>query len=653
MNKQPYTTTQVEALCDMYKVMPLACIERHPGMVTVAEQLKHGLIFIDPDCTAVPVDRNMYLTAKSLYGVDGDQMNATFYKNFKTVTEMSRFELFVDQVIHYLGTYGAEAMGLKPITLIPVQEFDVPDVDLSKIKVTVIRLVRNHTITGLVNESLMTIKSPSKRIVTHMESLIPLAEIALDNIKSFELMVMACDYAGVVPENGKLWLRYAIYKLTGDTLIIKNQKMVNAIKRAADDKGDLCKRLLERGNPVYLSRIFLRYKPLFLAMKSHRGCAPLINKLRRMADTYHEPLSDVTVQNYVRFAMTGNRSALATLRKQMDTRDMVKVLNSMLVRLNANAGDPSVYNIRNGRAFCKEDGYKALTRAQKKSLELEIDNLYDAIVAKVTPLAKGKTYYIPAQVRYAVPQSEKQYIGNLPWGTVIVPDEGNPETPMSVGIHWNNTETHRVDLDLHGFSKTTHFGWNGAYSKDGATVIYSGDMTNAPAPDGAAEAYWIDGQMEPVIFTVNEYHGPTEMHFQLFFASERIDKNGELPYRDRYDHPYTMDPNALIIPPVPMYINGDRTYTIGFFHQGEFYCYSGNLSEGIVPTANYSQYLDAVILQQKCHMSMAGLLERAGAIILNSREDADKAIDEGVAVIDLSPEALTATTLLDIVDGKE
>lgn len=651
MNKNPYTSAQVEALCDMFKVVPLASIGRN-GPVTVDEQLRHGLIFIDPDCTAVPVDRDTYLTAYNLYGVDGSEMNATFYKNFKTVTDKSRFELFVDQIIHYLGTYGAEAMGLKPITIIPMQELDVPDVDLTKLKITVIRLVRNNVVTQLVNEALMTIKAPSKRITKNMESLIPLAEITLDNIKSFELMVMACDYAGVVPQNAKLWLRYAIYKLTGETLIIKNTKMVNAIKNKAYSSGDLCKHLLERANPVYLSRIFLRYKPLFLAMKHHEGCAPLINKLRRMADTYHEPLSEMNVQNYIHFVLTGDRSSLTTLRKRMDNRDMVKVLNAMLVRLHANPGDAAVYNVRNGRAFCKDDGFKALTRAQRKSLDLEIDNLYDEIVRRIAPIAKGKTYYIPAQIRYAVPQSEKQFIGNLPWGTVIVPDEAHPETPMTVGIHWNNTKTHRVDLDLHGFSKTTHFGWNGAFNQDGATVIYSGDMTNAPDPDGAAEAYWIDGYMEPVIFTVNEYHGPDEMHFKLFFASERIDR-GERSYQDRYDHPYTMDPNTLIIPPVPMYIHGDRTYTIGFFHQGEFYCYSGNLSDGAVPSANYSQYLDAVILQQKYHLNVAGLLERAGGFVVTSREDADKAIEDGVAVIDLSPEALTATTLLDIVDGKE
>lgn len=651
MNKTVYTTMQAEGLCDLFKVIPTAFTERHPNMVTVATQVKHGIIFVNEKCQALSVDRNTWRIANDLYGVDPDAMNATFYKSFQTVLDKNRFELFVDQVIHYLYTYGREAMGLHPITAVPMQDIVVPDVDVSNLKVTVIRLVADDTATALVNDALCTIKAPSKRIVKHMESLIPLSAIALDDIKSFELMIMACDYAGVVPENAKLWLRYAIYKLTGETLIIKNCKLVNAIKNAADEKGDLCKRLLERGNPVYLSRIFLRYKPLFLAMKYHEGCGPYINKLRRLADTYHQPLTEVTVQNYIPLALAGDRTALAVLRKRMDNRDLVKIINALLVRLNSKAGDSAVYNIRNGRAFCKDEAYKAFNRKERQAINLEITNLYDELARRLRNTVEGKTFYIPDEIRYAVPQSEKQYVGNMPWGTVIIPDLDNVLRPMTVGVQWYNTPDYRVDLDLHAFSKTTHFGWNGAYNQEGATVIYSGDMTNAPLPHGAAEAFWIDGYMEPVIFTLNEYHGPAEMKFKLFFASERID-TVEKDWDERRRAPYCMDPNALIVPPIPLYINGDRTYTIGFYHKGEFFIYGGNLSEGIVPSANYSQYLDAVIAQQKMHITLAELLENAGAHIVRNRGDSDALLADGTEVIDLSPEAITATTLLDIVDGK-
>lgn len=648
MTKRNYSAEQIQALCDMYKVVP--GFSGHGSLVSINDQIKHGLLFINEDCNAVTVCRDLYYAAFNLYGVDGAQMNQTFYKNFTTVTEKSRFELFVDQCIHYLGTYGRETMGLKPITLIPMQKLEVPDVDLSNIKITVIRVVGDATITALVNETLRTTKAPSKRIVKCMESLIPLCQMNLDDIKSFELMVMAFDFAGRVPQSGKLWLRYAIFKMTGQTLIIKSRKMISAIKNSDYDN---LHDMLGQANPVELSRIFLRYKPLFLAMKHHDGCAPLINKLRRMADTYHEPLSDVTIQNYIKFAMVGDRTSTALLRGKMDARDMVKLINAMLLRLNVKEGDPAVYNIRNGRAYCVMEAYKSLTRKERNSLGLEIDRLYDALVDKLCSGIQGKTFYIPEQIRYAVPQSEKQFIGNLPWGTVIIPDNDNLKAPLSVGIHWENTDSHRVDLDLHAFSYTEHFGWNGAYYNDkDYEVIYSGDMTNAPRPHGAAEAFWIKGYDQPVIFTVNEYHGPSEMHFKLFFASERIDKQGALDYNRKYDHPYTMDPNTLIIPPVPMYINEDRTYTIGFFHNGEFYCYSGNLSEGIVPSANYSKFLEGVILQQKIHITMSELISRCGGTVVGTREESDKLMDEEVEVIDLSPEALTATTLMDIVDGK-
>ena len=37
--------------------------------------------------------------------------NSTFYKTFEDVTSKSRFELFIDQVLHYASTYGTDYQG--------------------------------------------------------------------------------------------------------------------------------------------------------------------------------------------------------------------------------------------------------------------------------------------------------------------------------------------------------------------------------------------------------------------------------------------------------------------------------------------------------------------------------------------------------------
>ena len=47
------------------------------------------------------------------------------------------------------------------------------------------------------------------------------------------------------------------------------------------------------------------------------------------------------------------------------------------------------------------------------------------------------------EINYTLPATEKQFIGYFPSGTSIsIPKE------MIFGIHWENVNTHRIDLDL-------------------------------------------------------------------------------------------------------------------------------------------------------------------------------------------------------------
>lgn len=649
-----YTNNQMRAMCDLYKVLPTSARYAEPGQYHPEDQIKYGLVFVGANMMPVTVDRHLFDIANSLYGIDPNTMTNTFYKSFKTVTEKTRFEIFVDQIIHYLGTYGMESLGCDPITIIPCQKLEVPDVDLTNVKVTVIRLVTDGQIVNLINGTLATVKAPSQRIAENVEALIRFADMDLDDIRSFELAVMAWDYFQTPPRAGKNVLRYIIYKLTSQTLLIKNKRTVKAIEDAAFNSGRLVYDILSRTNPVEMAAIFLRYKPLFLAMKKHEGCAPLINKYRRMADTYHKPLDANTVQNYIQFAIQGKRGPLAEIRKKMDRRDMVKVINAMLVRLGMKDGDPAVYNVRNGRSFCVETTSKGLTRGQTKALELEMQNLYSLLTDMVSETVKGKTFYIPSYIEYAVPQSEKQFVGNIPWGTFLLSNvDGAARKDVTIGVSWTNQGKNgevRVDLDLHAFNENQHFGWNSSFT-DGSEVIYSGDMTNAPLPLGAAEAFYVSGISKPVIFTLNKYCGPDEMPFKLYMSDHKVKTFDN--WEGRIDHPYTMNPNELIMAPIPMkFFPGENGMTLGFLVDGNFCFYSGNLSNGAVPKGNYAKYLEAVTNQQELHLNMAGLLSGSHAMIVRTEEEYNRLLEKGVEVIDLTPEALTATTLLDILEGK-
>lgn len=650
-----YNHDQVMAIIDLYKMAP-ACVnhaqERKVAydVFTPADQLEYGLLFVNKNMMGVSVDRDLMNAAVELYGIDPEAINATFYKNVDTVLGKSRFEMFVEQIIHYMGTYGMASIGEKPITMIPVQELDIPDVDVSKLKVTVIRLVGDDEVRQAINETMTTTKTPSPRITTGMKALVSLFDAPVTDIRSFELAIIAYDHFGTVPVDPKMFLRYLIYKTTGETIVVNSPRAAKAIKKAAPKCGVNAYKMLSRANQVALASIFLRHKNLFLAFKTHDKCAPIINKLRRMADTYHQPLSDVNVKNCIQLAIGGRYQEATKLIPKMDNRELIKVINAVSVRLNVTDSISGVFNVRNGRSYCRENALEPLTIQAFDTLNTYLEWLLYELSNRLRPIVGGKTFYIPEYVEYAAPTTEKQFVGNFPWGTVFATkcNVENPDAPATIGVQWMNpSEDEWVDLDLHCFTADGyHFGWNSDfYGKDGQ-VIYSGDMTNAPAPRGAAEAFWIKNIHVPIIFTLNEYKGPNNMKFKLALSDETI-----TPGHGRRN--YVMDPNQLLFTPVPLQFHNATSMTLGFFDGGSFYLYSGNLSEGAVPKGNFSKYIKGIVFQQENKTLMSKLLEYCGATVIRDAEEKEMQEGEaGVPVIDLSPEKLTTSTLLDIVDGK-
>lgn len=648
-----YTDSQVRAMLDLYKIAPAEANKASRkatayDFATPSNQLEYGLLFVDKNCAPIPVDNTMLRIAVDLYGVEPEALNATFYKSREAVVGRHPFQLFVEQVIHYMGTYGRESAGLKPITLIPMQEIDVPDVDLSKMKVTVIHLVGNTQVCDEITKTLNTVKTPSKRIVNDVRELLPLLHfVMVDDIRSFELMTLVCDQMGVVPTEGKNFLRFLIYKTIGTTMVVNNARTAKAIVGAADQCGDQTYKLLSRASKVSLAAIFLRYKNLFLAFKSHRRCAPVINRLRRMANTYHRPLSDVNVQNYIALAIQDRTEDLAKVRKNMDNRELVKVMNAMALRMAVTDYTDAVFNVRNGRSFCKENAYEPLTIRAYDRVYAAQEELWNELLTRL-PTMKDKVFYIPEWIEYPIPTTEKQFTGNYPWGTSIFSpgDDLSAPNPITVGVQWMNpSEDESVDLDLHCFAQTgEHFGWNASYKSGQGEVVYSGDMTNAPAPDGAAEAFWVKGVDCAVIFTLSEFRGPDNMDFKLALSSEKVGDT-------QHHRNFVMDPNELLFPPVPLRFSDNTNMTLGYLHGETFVLYGGNLSEGAVPAEHFSRYIEGIMYQQRTKASISSLLLACGATVVGTPEERDEALANGKVVVDLSPEALTASSLLDIVDG--
>lgn len=639
------TNKQVEVLCDLYKVVPHSSLHSKSVEVSLDMQLEHGILFMTSEYTPIiNVSNTVFNIANKMYGIDPKEMNATFYKSFETVAKKSRYELLLDQIVHYCGTYGRESIGKNPITVIPCQIFEVPEVDLSKLKITIIRAISDEEITKLIDETLKTCERPSARIVEAVEALFPLSSIDSNEIRSFELAVIAFHNTNTIPKDPQTFLRYLVYETTGETLLIKNKRLIDAIKRSSSKNQPLACNLLSKADKSELASIFLRYKPLFLAFKEHDSCAPIINKLRRLADKYHKPLIDENVQNYINLIIANYRpEAVDKLNEHMSVRDMIKVLNAMSYRFYYKDGDSVVYNVRNGHSFCIEETHRKLSKQKELTLDHHFKKLYRLLAEKIEKSVRSKCFYIPEYIIYPIPYSEKQFINNIPWGSKISFD--TVTSGITVGISWFNKDGARVDLDLHCFDENTHYGWNSGYNSNG--IIYSGDMTNAPYPYGAAEAFWLPDHNKSVIFTVNDFTSSKEVPFKLYFTQSKI-PNGA--FKNRH---YIMDPNELFFAPIHIQFRGEeRAMTLGYMYKGEFYFFSGNLSNNAVPKGNYAKYLEAIMKKQKHMLDFDALLVYAGARVFRTQDEYDTMVKKGIDFIDLSPNKLTATTFFDIVEGK-
>lgn len=626
------TENEVNSFIRLFKITPH--FVSGARLIGIESMIAGGFIFVDSQGSVMDkVDPTLFRLAKANYGNEVVEFNQTFYKSFEKVAQMSLTKRLVDQITHYLTTYGAEAMGVRIPTYVPVQALDLPTTKGSKTKLVVIRVLPPAACVERLDNYLKTLTAPSPVIVELIRTILPMATVQTDDIKSFEIQVMKHKMDGTVPTNPVNLLRYLVYLTTGETLLIKNRYLRERIKGSAAQNGDLAYSILVKGDIVALSSIFLRYKPIFLAFKTHDKCAPLINHLRRLADKYHRPLSNESIQT---FTMIDSAETRARVLSRATNRDLIKLLNSLYTKMAVSDLTPGVYNIRNGRVFVRENGVVPASNRDKQLA----DEVFIALKARLVPVLRGKRFYLPEYIQYAIPTTEKQMIGNIPYGSSIMADV---DTAFTTGVHWYNSERQRVDIDLHLNGVTRHFGWNAEYH-EGTNIIYTGDQTDAPKPYGAAEAYWFNPKDDAYVLSVNLFGGPDETEFKLFMTNT---KPNAVSCRSSN---YTYHPEEALFPAIPLkFDKGVRNMNIGLFVNDNFFFYGGTLSNNIVPTDNYEQYLQGMVAKLMAKCDMRTLLNECGATVLTSVDNLTE--KELAKVISLAPEDIEVDTLFNIVDG--
>lgn len=505
--------------------------------------------------------------AIELYGKDGEKWNQTFHKSFKTVKDTPIETLVAQQIIHYFTTYGLENLGLysEDLVYIPHEQLDVPELEED------IPVIMLHYMTyDMIAEKLMTLltsgialSQETLDLVKALSDYIP--KDRFDEIKNKEFKIYLYDKYNVVPNNPKEFLRYLIYKLTGETLVVNNRRLRMLLQQADKDKTlELLNLYLKNNTIEKLSSIFFNYRKLFIALKVKPNQSISTEKNRKElnhiinviggnnADKYHKKQEQGVLSKLSRIHSMAIfnlvRQDIEAELKTITPYHIVRLINMLSYnaeRYNGNIDNDVMYKIRTGAAFTKHrDKYNDLyasdtQRAIKSLCENELINRFKSKF-------EDKIVYIPRNVNYTLPKSEKMFVDNIPCGSYI---EVERQSNLVLGIHWNNLPQERVDLDIHMSNKQVHLGWNGGYKIN--DLYFSGDVTDAPKPLGATELYYIGSNLEDMSFilTLNNYtNNSIDVPFEFVISKVGNDHIGQN---------YVINPNNIVAT-VPLKIKNSK-----------------------------------------------------------------------------------------------
>lgn len=497
------------------------------GLITdvnlrLEETLPFGFI-LQPEVAASP-DADKVIRYCQKQFVSGVQMNSTFHKSWAKIKQSTQAELRVHQVLHYFTTYGLKQLGLysDDTIYIPSEVLEVPDAENLPLRVIkgVDKVELQYKALGLIESGVALQSETINDVLTLLEDLDYVFD-SVDNVKNKEAKLILIDKYNLKPSNTTEFMRYLIYKATGETLIINDAPTLSAIRASGLDISELCLWY----NLEELSTTFLRYKKLFMAFKmAHKNNKWVVNKLRRLAKKNHKPMPFDYLNNFVSM----KHYDISTLNEELD-----KVNNFRKTRLlyalhdRMSYAQSVIYRIRNGRTFIKKETTKGY------DLQDKFDAVYDHLIKSLN--LKGLKVRYPENVDYVLPSTEKQFLGNFPLGTSI-----NFDANAVVGIYWEN-RWGVSDYDLSSVA-LEKIGWNADFKNKGGSIMFSGDITNAPS--GASECFHVRRSLDEPTLIVNNiyarnygYEGTPK--FRVFVAQE----NDSFSVNSNY----MVDPNKVIL----------------------------------------------------------------------------------------------------------
>lgn len=549
--------------------------------------LKEG-IYISEDFYDDVIDE-----AIKQYGRNSVEANQTFHKSLFKVASADLIQLYYEQLLHYFTTYGAEELGVYNAdnVFIPKEKLEIPDLqedaNLVVIKPMCVEELKER-IRDMITVNLALSKQTVKDIVL-LSDYIDRDEYSKGDdyfceIKNKEVKSALYGKLGILPKRGDEFLRYFLAKLCDETLLIKDEATIWKVERVeTKDELELLNRYKEQYGLIPLAKVYNRFKKLFIAMKRKpkeliysyytkedmqmiKDVNKIINTISKLSKVHHEPMVSNDLNNFIDWLNHVEANNIDELKEKIVNKldkagiyTSIKLANYLEYEYQKEL-DYSLYKVRNGRIYIKDN-------TDRKYLPMFNVILVKNIVKEyIGNAVKGKTIYVPTSINYKLPQSEKQFVGNIPFGTTLSLNKQS----LVFGIHWCNLKKdnyeQRVDLDLHLTSNKYNIGWNSGYRNEDSMILYTGDNTNAPLPLGASEFMYVDDRVENTTFSlrINNYSGNIgNIPYEIIIGTadkQDVYSNGKN---------FVIDPNNIIAR-IPMEIeSGKSEQVIGIVDVGD------------------------------------------------------------------------------------
>jgi len=619
------------------------------------------------------------------FNINHSNINSTLHDNWKSIQDTPDEILLFKQILHYFNTNLLISDNLEFGETICKSTHYQGDYSF--------KLIRGLYDNEVVDNILKLTKSGIALGETTLKDIMTLVKNydfdkkLFKTIKNKELKSLLNDYYNVVPTQPTEYLRYVISKLTNESLLIKNTDLIEKIK---ESNGKLLDMLLLDA-PDNLAEIFYRFKPLFLAMKTISENKTFFNRLRKKAKKIHKPMPIDYLNNVTNFIKNNALyfNTFVTEVKKVNIFRKIRLAYSLKMRMSD--VENYVYQIRNGKSWVKTKALKEVDTTDSITLGALLDNefgkswvktkalkevdttdniplssllddefkkaeindnnqkyimekcyefLIENITKDISKQVKGKNILIPEYMHYALPATEKQFIGNFPNNSYI-----DVEHDMIVGIQWFNT-TQRIDLDLSAIDSFGKYGWDSDKHNSDYSLMFSGDKTDAPYTinedgqkvGGATEFFYLKKHGEITkLLDVNYYNHDVKhpVECKIILAQEKAENFGT---------DYMVDVNNIIT--TQDIIIKNKQNIIGVIEDNKMVFTNTSLGDSITSENDELNDITRLFFREKIlnPINFNEILINAGATIITKI-----ARDFEEDLIDLRPNALNKTSILNLM----